>query len=582
MNSKPKKFNIDKERRGFAGAHDIIDGANINRDLKKNEILKDFNVILLDPPKDFSKKKYKVLLVQGPHDEREGEAVFPLGLGYIARILIMMGCEVEVLDAHAKNYSKEETLSDIKKRTFDLVGITALSTQYSFVKWISSAIKQYFPKKNIIVGAQLAHYNAETVLENTDVDICVRGEGEITIQDIIYNLTDLSDVKGISYKDQNNIIHANPDRERIANPDLIPYPYYDVFDMDYYFKQSIFGSPVKRSINVLSNRGCPYSCTFCSLSFPNVTYRSVDNVIAEIQYLKDNYDVDSILFADELFVISKKRVYEFCEKVKPLKIKWGGQGRANVVDDDVKLIKAMKSSGCQYIGYGLESATNEMLSAMQKKSTVKQNANAIRVALDQKLIVVAQYMFGFPGETIETIKNGIDFFKDVGYCPPLGSYSEPHISITVPLPGSQLYEDSKVKGIIKDENEYLEKISIGYHFNKDIVVNLTDFTDDELYELKINTEKIMWGNYISYLKRKNPFYSLKFAFDRLVKIVQLLGPFLLLKKIIIKIIRLIVKKGEKFPNLFVPKYNDVKTDYIYKPTDPVARLRKTLTNSNKK
>ena len=432
----------------------------------------------------------------------------------------------------------------------------------------------------IIVGAQLAHYNAKTVLENTDVDICVRGEGEITIQDIIYNLKDLSSVKGITYKDQNNVIHKNPDRERIANPDLIPYPYYEIFDMDYYFKQSIFGAPVKRSINVLSSRGCPYSCTFCSLSFPNVTYRSVDSVIAEIKYLKDNYGVDSILFADELFVISKKRVYEFCEKVKPLKIKWGGQGRANVVDDDVKLIKAMKSSGCQYIGYGLESATNEMLSAMQKKSTVKQNANAIRVAKEQKLIVVAQYMFGFPGETIETIKNSIDFFKEIGYCPPLGLYSEPHISITVPLPGSQLYEDCKAKGIIKDEDEFLEKISLGYHFNKNIIVNLTDFTDNELYELKVNTEKIMWENYISYLKEKNAFYSIKFAFDRLYKTWQSLGSLLFLKKIIIKVIKLIVKKDEKFSKFMVPDYSNVKTDYIYKPTDPVSRLKSSLNSSN--
>ena len=134
--------------------------------------------------------------------------------------------------------------------------------------------------------------------------------------------------------------------------------------------------------------------------------------------------------------------------------------------------------------------------------------------------------------------------------------------------------------IIKDEDEYLEKISIGYHFNKNIVVNLTDFTDEELYELKINTEKIMWENYVSYLKGKNVFYSIKFPFDRLVKIWQSIGTFLFLKKIIIKAIMLIVKKDEKFPNFMVPDYSNVKTDYIYKPTDPVSRLKSSLNSSN--
>jgi len=488
----------------------------------------------------------------------------------------MMDCEVEVLDAHAKNYTKEETVTDIRSRAFDLVGITALSTQYSFVKWISSELKRHFPDKKIIVGGPLAHYNSETVLENSPVDICVRGEGEITIQDIIYNLADLSGVNGISYKDTRSVVHRNPERDRIANPDLIPYPYYDAFAMDYYFKQSIFGAEVRRSINILSSRGCPYSCTFCSLSFPNVTYRSIGNVIAEIQYLKDHYNVDCVSFADELFVINKRRVYEFCEKVKPLKIKWGGQARANIVDDDVELIKAMKSSGCQYIGYGLESATNEMLSAMQKKSTVRQNMNAVRVALEQKLIVVAQYMFGFPGETVETIKSGIEFFKEVGYCPPLGLYSKPHISLTVPLPGSQLYEDSKENGLIKDEDEYLDKISLGYYFNKDIVVNLTDFSDEELLELKAAAEKTMWENYISYLKDQNTFFSIRCYLTGIYRIWQAKGTLLFLKRAIVKALRILIKRDEHLPNLGVPTYETIKTDYVFRPSTSEPRLEGTI------
>jgi radical SAM superfamily enzyme YgiQ (UPF0313 family) len=503
------KHDHEGERHGFAGMHDLLNGENINRVLKSREKLVSFDSIFLKPPPSYS-GKYRVLLVQGPHDERAGTILFPLGLGYVARMLVSIGCTVEVLDAHAERFTPEETLRELRRREFDIVGITALSTQYGFVKWFSAEVKKSFPDAPILLGAQLAHYNWNTVLKHTAVDICVLGEGEITVQDVIYHLDDLSGVAGIAYK-EGGVIHRNPDRPRIFNPALIPFPYYDAFNMDFYFQTEVWGAPVRRAINILSSRGCPYSCTFCSLSFPNVTYRHLDNVIEEIRYLKETYGVDGIVFCDELFVINKKRVFEFCERVKPLKIHWGGQGRANIVDKDYALLRAMKDSGCLYIGFGLESATSEILSKMQKKTTVEQNKNSILAAQEVGLHVVAQYMFGFPGESLDSIKAGVEFFKEVHYCPPDGIAAAPHISLTTPLPGSQLYEDCKKSGMIVDEDAYLEKITTGYFHNKGVVVNLTDFTDEEIIGLKQAAEDAMWSNYVSYLKTNRRFFFLGYT-----------------------------------------------------------------------
>ncbi len=515
---------IDSERQGFAGMHDLVDVENINRTMKKMEVLKQIQSIYLTPPPEYRRGTHKMLLVQGPHDERAGTALFPLGLGYIARALTDIGVAVEVIDAHAEQLSPEQTLESLRRKDFDLVGITALSTQYKFVKWLANQIKVFRPDAKIVLGGQLAHYNPHTVIEHTAVDICVIGEGEITVQDIIYNSLDgLSGVSGIAYRDQNGEYRRNPDRPRISNPDAIPFPYYDAFNMDYYFTHGFFGSRAKRAINVLSSRGCPYSCTFCSLSFPNVTFRSVDNVIEEIRYLKDRYGVDGIEFADELFVINKKLVYEFCEKIKPLKISWGGQGRANIVNDDEKLLRAMKDAGAAYIGYGVESATSEILSRMQKKTTVEQNMNAVKTAQKVGLVVVAQYMFGFPGETLESIKAGIDFFKEVHYIPPVGPNAPCHISLTVALPGSQLYEDCKKTGLITDEDEYLAKISQGYYFNEEIIVNLTAFSDDELLDLKHMAEQAMVDNYFEWVRTQGPFYSLKRTLRTLYEVYRYEG-----------------------------------------------------------
>lgn len=584
MSRQPEVFraDIDEARQGFAGMHDLIEVENINRTLKQNEVLSQYQSIYLTPPARFAPGAHRVLLVQGPHDERAGTALFPLGLGYIARVLVDIGVAVEVLDAHAEKYSPEQTLAAIEKSDFDVLGVTALSTQYGLVKWLATEVKRHRPDAKIIVGGQLAHYNSQTVIEHSLADVCVIGEGEITIQDILHNLNDLSKVAGIAYRDQQGQYRRNPDRPRISNPDAIPFPYWDAFNMDYYFTAGVFGR-ARKAVNILSSRGCPYSCTFCSLSFPNVTYRSVDNVVSEIKHLMAQYGVNGIMFSDELFVIDKKRVYEFCEKLKPLGISWGGQGRANIVNDDEKLLRAMKQAGAGYIGFGLESATSEMLTKMQKKQTVQHNINSVKTAQKVGLTVVAQYMFGFPGESLESIKAGVEYFKEVNYCPPLGAHAACHISLTTPLPGSQLYEDCKKSGMIVDEDEYLTRISRGYFHNKELVVNLTSFSDDELLDLKYATQEVMMRNHLEWVRSQGISFAAKRAVLSLQEVYAREGVRLLARRMIRRltgILSRLIRGDWRALNLWNALYPESKskTDYIYR-TDRSVEFKDSLSNA---
>lgn len=576
------RADIDEARQGFAGMHDLIEAENINRTLKQNEVLSRYQSIYLPPPARFAPGAHRVLLVQGPHDERAGTALFPLGLGYIARVLTDIGVTVEVLDAHAEKYSPEQTLEAIKKSDFDVLGMTALSTQYGLVKWLATEVKRYRSDIKIIVGGQLAHYNSHTVIEHSLADVCVIGEGEITIQDILYNLDDLSQVAGIAYRDQEGRYRRNPDRPRISNPDAIPFPHWDAFNMDYYFTAGVFGR-ARKAVNILSSRGCPYSCTFCSLSFPNVTYRSVDNVVSEIRHLMTRYGVNGIMFSDELFVIDKKRVYEFCEKLKPLGISWGGQGRANIVNDDEKLLRAMKQAGAGYIGFGLESATSEMLTKMQKKQTVQHNINSVKTAHKAGLTVVAQYMFGFPGESLESIKAGVEYFKKVNYCPPLGAYAACHISLTTPLPGSQLYEDCKKNGMIADEDEYLTRISRGYFHNKELVVNLTSFSDDELLDLKYATQEVMMRNHLEWIRSQGMVFAAMRTIRDLHEIFAREGIRLLFRRVARRMTGIVSRlaRGDWHAlnvwNALYPESKS-KTDYIYR-TDRSVEFKDSLSNA---
>ena len=564
-----KDTSIEENRIGYAGMHDIITIENYNRTLKKQEKVEEINNIYMSKPEDFDATKYKMKLLQGPHDEREGFALFPLGLGYIARIVHEMGIDVSVIDAHAEKLNINETIAKTLNQEYNVLGITALSTQYDFVKKITKRIKEVKKEVIIILGGQLAHYNSHTVIENTGVDICVIGEGEITIQEIFYNFNSLGKVKGIAFRGEGGEYIKNESQKRIKNLDIVPLPYYDIFNMEYYMSNGFYGARVKKAINVLSSRGCPYSCTFCSLSFPNVTYRSVDNVIEEIKYLQKRFGIDGLSFCDELFVINKKRVLEFCEKIKPLNIRWGGQARANIVNDDVDFLLKMKDAGAVYIGYGLESATSDMLSSMQKKTTVEQNIKCMEAAQEAGMVVVAQYMFGFPGETLESIAAGIDYFDKVKYVPPIGPDSPAHISITIPLPGSQLYEDCKKNGLIINEDKYLEKISIGYMESKNIIVNLTKFTDEELLQLKQYAEQKMMENYVNNMYNMDKYWRIKNIIRKVKEIYFYEGGVSLLIKLLNRILMIAKIYAQRKINIndimqLVRNKNNKKQDYIYR------------------
>lgn len=551
-------------RIGIAGVHDIIGRENLNVVMKKNEEVKQIENVYIPQPESFKKKSLTFTLVQLPHDERSGTAVFPLGLGYLARILRDIGVKVNVIDAHAERLSIDEAVSKIAQLSPDFIGVSALSTQYGVVKQFSKKIKKLRPNVPIILGAQLAHYSSNVVLENTLVDVCVIGEGEITIQDLIYNFENLNSVKGIAFKDLEGKIVVNSPRPRIKNPDIVPFPAWDLFNMEYYLSAGFFGSTAKKTMNVLASRGCPYSCTFCSLSFPNVTYRSNENVIDEILELKRLYGIDGIMFSDELFVISKKRVLEFCEKIKQIGIQWGGQGRANVVDDDVPFLQAMKDAGAIYIGYGLESATDEILSSMMKKTSRKQNYNAVQSARKVGLTVVAQYMMGFPGESIKSIRETIQFFKDLDYCPPLGLEASPHISLTTALPGSQLYVDCLRSGLIKDEDEYLEKVTTGYFHNKSVVVNLTEFSDEDLLGFKHLAEQEIYESMLNNAIKTDRLFVIKFLLRRIKTEVALHGLFKTLGVIVHKLKKIGLAAVKRPRTLFLQSnfLPSQKVDYI--------------------
>lgn len=443
----------------------------------------------------------KILLIQPPHyydGKCRGPSNFPLGLGYIAKVLLNSGYKVEVLDIWAHQYTDEEVRRKIPELDYDVCGISALSTQYAYVKRLTSELKKHSDAL-IVVGNALATFSPEIVLNNTKADICCIGEGEITFKEIVENNSNLERVNGIYFK-QNNEIIKNPSREYINDLDTIDFPAWDLFPMHVYLKYCrVYGGTIIRTIipamNVITARGCPYNCRFCSKTFRGIRFRSADNIIEEIKLLQDKYGVGAITFNDELVVINKKRGHELCEKIEPLNIKWDCQGRANLVD--IELLKRMKKAGCVAVGYGIESGSQTILNNMNKQITIEQAERAIKDTLKVGMYPIIQMMYGYPGETRETLQETVDFFRKFPYLGYIVISTAVNFSPTTPLPGSELYDQTLKDGLIKNEEGYLYSLEAGYMPDgARILVNFTEFNNEEFYQLMQRAEREIFLNHV--------------------------------------------------------------------------------------
>ena len=263
-------------------------------------------------------KKVKDIVLIRPNvtnDKKDNYVTFPMGIGYIASVLRDKGYNVYVIDLTLRDVNYDNLLKEIRDIYPQAIGISALSYSYSQVKKLSYLLKRSV-SSTLILGGHLAYHNHDIILNKTGIDICVIGEGELTIVDLLKNLHDISVVKGIAYKENNKIILTKP-RELIEDLDSIPFPAYELFDIEKYSKMAediylpkkfLIKKKEHRQMAMEIGRGCPFSCRFCSKMFKNIRRKSVNRIVKEIYYLKTKYNIDIFGFKDELLFICKKYI----------------------------------------------------------------------------------------------------------------------------------------------------------------------------------------------------------------------------------------------------------------------------------
>jgi len=455
----------------------------------------------------------RVLLIRPNHtqDKKDNYVTFPLGLGYIAAVLRERGYQVSVIDLTIEDVNYGDLENRIKQFNPDIIGISAISYEYLQVKELSAYLKRVVPSK-IILGGLLATYNYDLVLNKTDVEICVIGEGELTIIDLLENLAFLAEVKGIAYKENGNIT-LNPPRELISDLDALPFPAYDLFDIDEYSEllmRDIYMShkylpkkKIHRKMTLESGRGCPFACQFCSKCFTTIRRKSVDRIIEEMKYLQEHYAIDILGFQDELFFFEKNYIYEFCQKIKPLGVSWYGNARVNTIDRET--LELIVKSNCLTIGFGVESGSEKILKNMNKKTSPSQIEETLKNVLEVGLPTTISLILGYPGEDKQSVQDTLDLLKRVGHPGLMFRYITPY-------PGSALYDYCLENGVIENEEEYMESLGDGtgpYRFR----VNLSNFTDEELTDLLPETIQKAVRNYSVYLL-KHPIYLFKYLTNK--------------------------------------------------------------------
>lgn len=417
----------------------------------------------------------KILLIDPPYERLIGfrSEWYPLGLASLASFLEGKGCDVSVYhvehgpdteyksvvrysedfckyrsalesDAHPIWDEVKERLRSFKP---DIVGISVLTPKVPSAFKIAGICKSVDPRMTVVFGGCHPTVRPDEMFYNRSVDFVVRGEGEETFSELVSALNshskDYHNISGLSFRDNWKAVH-NKDRALMSDIDSLPLPGRDrITDLSTYTTSQIG--------MVMTSRGCPYSCSFCAsgnMWGKTARFRSIENVLREIDELRSRYGVKNITFMDDSFTIRRDYLEGLCGaliKYHP-DITWSCLTRANIISDEV--IRLMKKAGCVKVDVGVESGSERILELTNKGVTLKQIRDAAEVLRRNRMYWSGFFMFGFPTETEDEIITTLNLLKRL-------RPDWANISIFTPYPKTPLYELSQELGMITDSPDYL-------------------------------------------------------------------------------------------------------------------------------
>lgn len=374
-----------------------------------------------------------------------------LSLGYLAASLLEKRHRVSAIDGKIEGLSAQGIVDKINKDVPDLVGITAMTLEIYRAVEIAAMIKKSLPDTPVIIGG--AHANAlprQTLEIFNDFDFLIYGQGEETLCELAEEWASgggYANIAGLVYR-ENGVVRQNPPRIIKSNLAKLPLPAWHLF-------------PSSDILPLQGERGCPFTCVFCSHNMgKKIRSRPPEHIVEEIEYDIERFKPKFIAFNDETFGLNGKKTVELLhlmiERGLGKKVRFGAQTRVDLVDGN--FYRLMKEAGFWSVSFGIESGNQEVLNAIGKNITLSMAEDAIKLARKAGLKVLCFFILGNPNETVKSINDTIKF----------AIKAKPHrasFSLMVPYPGTQVYEWAK-KGemgyrLISDNWALFDKYSGG-------------------------------------------------------------------------------------------------------------------------
>jgi len=383
-----------------------------------------------------------------------GYSGFSHGIATLSSILRNNGINVSVIDASAEKLNSEEVVLRVIREKPKIIGITGFIQASFFNKEVSAGVKKALPEVVQLAGGAWAEYTPEYILRNTKVDYVVRGEADLMLADFIkaiINNESIIDIPGVSYLDKKGNYIENPSLEFPKHLDDLPFPAYDLFNMEYYIldvKPENYDFPLKKSqirkikkysedrnlrlASITSGRGCYGRCNFCAAANSMRRNFSPQYLVDHIEYLMKAYNVNAFNFTESLTLSTRKWVKEFCNEIinRELVVFYIPLSRADF-NYDRETIKLLEDSGCIILGFGFESADNLMLRSFNKKTTVERYYKILNDFKKTSIAVGGSFILNMPGENYDSIRKTIKFIKNTKIVFSFG--------FAYPYPGSSLY-----------------------------------------------------------------------------------------------------------------------------------------------
>ena len=328
-----------------------------------------------------------------------------------------------------------------------VVGISAKTQNFKSACIVAKIVKDISDKIIVVMGGPHPSMVGTEVMKCSEVDICVFGEGEVTIVELLSAFegkSKIENISGIIYRENDSVVRSQ-NREMIKDLDVLDFPFKYASEILYDFSNY----PKNAFAHIFATRGCPYNCAFCGSKYiwtRRVRFRSPENVVQELRILQQE-GINFVRFEDDTFGINNKYLKELCDAIRQNcpGLAWSCEIPVQLVDE--KNISLMKRAGCYQISIGVESGSDEILSVINKNITIEKAFQACSLIKKHRITLSVFFMVGFPQETEKSLADTITAIKKI-------KCDSVTYSIFTPYPGTETYALCKNLGLISGDHDY--------------------------------------------------------------------------------------------------------------------------------